>query len=112
MGKGLVGSLLAKYFPDLKSEPLRPDDLKAVYIPVWFIDGEVTGNVTKSGTEVRGVEMVQRAYGFHVWLGAGDDSFVKLVRLAYWVYIFTIIDARLCVLGICLVGSTVVNSLA
>ena len=56
MGKGLVRSLVAKYLPDFRSEPLQPDDLKAVYIPVWFIDGEVTGNMTKSGTEVRGSE--------------------------------------------------------
>ena len=83
MGKGLVGSLLAKYLPNSRSEPLQPDDFKAVYIPVWFIDGEVTGNITKSGTEVREVETVQSAYGFHDWLGASDDSFVELVRLAY-----------------------------
>jgi len=59
MGKGLLGSLLAKYLPDSKSEPLQPDDFKAVYIPVWFLDGEVMVNMTKSGTEVRGAEMVQ-----------------------------------------------------
>lgn len=60
MGKGLLGSLLAKYLPDSRSEPLQPDDLRAVYIPVWFIDGEVTGKLTKSstGAKVR-VEMVQ-----------------------------------------------------
>lgn len=85
MGKGLVGSVLAKYFPEFKSEPLQPDGFMAVYIPVWFVDGEVTGNITKLGTEVRGVETVQRVNGFHDWLGAGDGSFVKLVRLAYWV---------------------------
>jgi hypothetical protein len=82
MGKGFVGSLLAKYLPDFRFEPLQPDDFKAVYIPVWFVDGEVTGNVTKSGTEVRGVDTVQRVYGSHDWLGSGDDSFVELVRLA------------------------------
>ena len=60
MGKGLVGSLLAKYLPGFSSEPLQPDDFKAVYIPVWFIDGEIVGNMTKSGTEVRRVEIVQR----------------------------------------------------
>ena len=58
MGKGLVKSLLAKYLPNSRSEPLQPDDFKAVYIPVWFVDGEVTGNITKSGSEVRGAEMV------------------------------------------------------
>lgn len=57
MGKGLVGSLLAKYLPDFRSEPLQPDDFKAVYIPAWFVDGEVTGNMTKSGTEVRGARL-------------------------------------------------------
>jgi hypothetical protein len=69
-------------FRILGLKPLQPDDFKAVYIPVWFIDGEVTGNVTKSGTEVRGVDTVQRVYGSHDWLGSGDDSFVELVRLA------------------------------
>jgi hypothetical protein len=64
MGKGLVGSLLAKYLPEFRSQPLQPDDFKAVYIPVWFIDGEAIGKMTKSGTEVRGVEMVRRGYGF------------------------------------------------
>lgn len=85
MGKGLIGSVLAKYFPESKSEPLQPDDFMAVYIPVWFVDGEVTGNITKLGTEVRGVGTVQKVDGSHDWLGAGDGSFVKLVRLAYWV---------------------------
>ena len=64
MGKGLIGSLVAKYLPNFRSEPLQPNDLKAVYIPVWFIDGEVTGNMTKSGTEVRAVEIVQLWSGF------------------------------------------------
>jgi hypothetical protein len=64
MGKGLVGSLLAKYLPEFRSEPLQPDDLKAVYIPVWFLDGEITGKMTKSGTEVRGVETIRRGYRF------------------------------------------------
>ena len=64
MGKGLVGSLLAKYLPDFRSEPLQPDDFKAVYIPVWFIDGEVSGKMTKTDNEVRGAETVQRGYGF------------------------------------------------
>ena len=49
---------MAKYLPGFRSEPLQPDDLKAVYIPVWFIDGEVTGKMTKSGTEVRAAEIV------------------------------------------------------
>ena len=53
MGEGLVKSLLAKYLPGLGFEPRQPDDLRAVYIPVWFIDGEVTGIVNNSGTEVR-----------------------------------------------------------
>ena len=53
MGKGLIGSLLAKYLPDFRSEPLQPDDFRAVYIPVWFIDGEVTGKMIKPGIEVR-----------------------------------------------------------
>ena len=64
MGKGLIGSLMAKYLPDFRSEPLQPNDLKAVYIPVWFIDGEVTGKMTKSGAEVRAVGIVQMRYGF------------------------------------------------
>jgi len=64
MGKGLVGSLMAKYLPDFRSEPLKPNDLKAVYIPVWFIDGEVTGKMTKSGAEVRAVRIVQMRRGF------------------------------------------------
>jgi len=57
---------LAKYLPDFRIEPLQPDDLKAVYIPVWFVDGEVMGKMIKSGTEVREVEMVQRGYGFTI----------------------------------------------
>jgi len=65
MGKSFVGSVLAKYFPEFKSEPLQPDDFMAVYIPVWFVDGEVTGNITKLGSEVRGVETVQRVNSFH-----------------------------------------------
>ena len=65
MGKGLVRSLLAKYLPNFRSEPLQPDDLKAVYIPVWFIDGEATGKLSKSGKkEVRGVETARRGYSF------------------------------------------------
>ncbi|KAF9646466.1 hypothetical protein BDM02DRAFT_3188811 [Thelephora ganbajun] len=52
MGKGLVRSLLARYLPAFGSEPLQPDDFKAVYIPVWFIDGEVMVNMTNAGTEV------------------------------------------------------------
>ena len=64
MGKGLVGSLMAKYLPDFRSRPLQPNDLKAVYIPVWFIDGEVTGKMTKSGAEVWAVGTVQMRYGF------------------------------------------------
>ena len=56
MGKGLVRSLLAKYLPDFRNEPLQPDDLKAVYTPVWFVDGEVMGKMIKSGNEVREVK--------------------------------------------------------
>ena len=58
MGKGLVGSLLAKYLPEFRSEPLQPNDFKAVYIPVWFIDGEVAGKLIKSDKKVR-VKVVQ-----------------------------------------------------
>ena len=64
MGKGLIGSLMAKYLPNFRTEPLQPNDLKAVYIPVWFIDGEVTGKMTKSDTEVRALEIVQVGSGF------------------------------------------------
>ena len=110
MGKGLVGSLLARYLPTFRSEPLQPDDFKAVYIPVWFMDGEVTGNITKSDTEVRGVETVQKGYDFYDWLGVYDCSFVKLVRMVYWAQVFAVADARLRALGICLVGSTIVTS--
>ena len=52
MGKGFIKSLLSKYLVGLGFEPVQPDDLRAVYIPVWFIDGEVTGTVKHSGIEV------------------------------------------------------------
>ncbi|KAF9787372.1 hypothetical protein BJ322DRAFT_1054993 [Thelephora terrestris] len=52
MGKGFVKSLLAKYLPGFGFEPPQPDDVRAAYIPVWFIDGEATGTINKSGTEV------------------------------------------------------------
>lgn len=110
MGKGLVKSLLAKYLPNSRSEPLQPDDFKAVYIPVWFIDGEVTGNITKSGSEVRSVETMQSGHGFHDWLGTGDDPFVKLVRVVHWAQLPAVVDAGRCILGICLVGSVMVTS--
>ena len=48
---------------------------------------------------------------FHAWLGAGHDPFVKLVRVVYCVRLFAGINITLRVLGICLVGSTIVNSL-
>ena len=51
----LTGSIMAKYLP-FRSKPLQPSDARAIYVPVWFIDGEVSGNITKSGVEVRGVE--------------------------------------------------------
>ena len=54
--EALAGSLMAKYLP-FRSKPLRPSDVKAVYVPVWFIDGEVAGNVTKSGVKVRGAKL-------------------------------------------------------
>jgi len=57
---------MAKYLP-FRSNPLQPSDVKAVYMPVWFIDGEIAGKVTKPGTEVRGVENVRSGYGFTVF---------------------------------------------
>jgi hypothetical protein len=53
MGKGLISSLLAKYLPDFGFEALEPDHLMAVYLPVWFVDGEVTGTMIKSAFQVR-----------------------------------------------------------
>ena len=53
MGQGLVKSLLAKYLPGFGSEPMQPEDLRAVYVPVWFVDGEVTGTVKNPSAEVR-----------------------------------------------------------
>ena len=53
---GLAGSLRVKHLP-FGFKPLQPSYAKAIYIPVWFIDGEVSGNVTKSGAEVREVEL-------------------------------------------------------
>jgi len=44
-------SLLAKHLPGLGFQPLQPDGLQAVYMPVWFIDGEVTGTINKSGSK-------------------------------------------------------------
>ena len=52
MGKGFTKSLLGKYLARLGFEPIQPDDLRAVYIPVWFIDAEVSGIVRHSGVEV------------------------------------------------------------
>lgn len=80
MGKGFVKSLSAKYLQGFGFEPMQPDDLRAVYIPVWFIDGEVTGTVNHSGTEVR-TRMVRSGCGFHVWIGIADNPIVKLVRM-------------------------------
>ena len=57
--EALAGSLMAKYLP-FRSKPLRPNDVKAVYVPLWFIDGEIAGNVTRSGAEVRGVEFCDK----------------------------------------------------
>ena len=55
---------MAKYYPGPGTRPQQPSDVKAMYVPVWFIDGEVTGKVTKSGTKVRKVGTVQTAYHF------------------------------------------------
>ena len=54
---------MAKHFPYLESKPLQPNDLKAMYIPVWFIDGEVTGETNCFDIEVRRIEIVQRGRG-------------------------------------------------
>ena len=51
-GKGLDPVFVKNFLPDFESKPLRPTEAKAMYIPVWFIDGEVTGKMTASGTEV------------------------------------------------------------
>ena len=61
--KGRAPSSVKKFLPDFESGPLQPTETKAMYLPVWFIDGEVTGKVIKSGTEVRGVEVVRTGYG-------------------------------------------------
>jgi len=53
---------MAKNFPDFGAKPLQPSDLKAMYIPVWFIDGEASAMVTCLGEEVRGVEIVQMGH--------------------------------------------------
>lgn len=63
--EALAGSLMAKYLP-FRSGSLRPNDVKAVYVPVWFIDGEIEGNVIRSGAEVRGVETGRPGYSFMV----------------------------------------------
>jgi len=54
---------MAEHLPDFESKPSQPNDLKAMYIPVWFIDGEATGRMTCLDVEVRGVEFVQRGPG-------------------------------------------------
>ena len=55
---------MAKYYPGPGTRPQQPSDVKAMYVPVWFIDGEVTGKVTKSGTKVRKVEIARAGYCF------------------------------------------------
>ena len=47
---------MTKYL-SFRSKPLQPSEVEAIYVPVWFIDGEVAGNVTKFGAEVRGVTL-------------------------------------------------------
>jgi len=72
--EALAGSLMAKYLP-FRSKPLQPSDVKAVYVPVWFIDGEVAGNVTKSGVEVRGVELCDQ--GIVSWFSRCQRRFFR-----------------------------------
>ena len=55
---------MTKYFPDFGSWPSQPNDLKAMYIPAWFIDGEATGMGTSLELEVRTVDIVQGGRGF------------------------------------------------
>jgi len=54
---------VAEHFPDFESKPLQPNDLKAMYIPVWFIDGEATGKMTCLDVEVREARTIQRGSG-------------------------------------------------
>jgi len=61
--KGRVGPLMTKYFPDFGSWPPPPNDLKAMYIPAWFIDGEATGMVTSLEVKVCRVEFVRGGHG-------------------------------------------------
>lgn len=111
MGKGFVKSLLAKYLPASGFKSMQPDDLRAVYIPVWFIDGEATGVVSKSGTEVR-TRKARNWCGFHVLLGIADNPIIKLVRMTCRVRLFAGINVGLHLLGTCLVGPTILTPLA
>lgn len=77
--------MLAKYLPWLGFEPLQPDDLQAVYMPVWFIDGEITGTITRSGIKVCGVWTVWLGSSFHVLLGLGGSSIIEFVRKLFFV---------------------------
>ena len=53
---------MEKSDPGPGTRPRPPSEIKAMYAPAWFIDGEVTGRVIKSGTEVRVVEAMQAGY--------------------------------------------------
>ena len=54
-----VGSLMAKQYPGPGTRPQQPS-VKAMYVPLWFIDGEVTGKMIMSDdAEVRAMEIAQ-----------------------------------------------------
>ena len=78
-------------------------------MPAWFIDGEITGQVTRSGMEVRRTWMVLRTSEFHDLLGIGGGSIAELVRMASRTQSLSCINARLRIIGICLVGSIIWN---
>jgi len=55
---------VAEHFPDLESKPLQPNDLEAMYMPVWFINDEATGKVTCLDVEAHEAHtVIQRGSG-------------------------------------------------
>jgi len=97
---------MAKYLP-FRSKELWPSDVKAVYVPVWYIDGEVAGKMLPSRVlRCEECTCVIKVWS-HGFLGVNDDSSIKHVRMTCRVQILTGIDVGLRALGVCLVGPIV-----
>lgn len=45
----MIGALGAKYFPGFGFKTIQPKRIQPVYIPVWFVDAQLTANVRLAG---------------------------------------------------------------